>query len=235
MGHKARVELVLDCAEPGRLAKFWREALDYRDFYADENLAVLVPKEGIGSPLLLQCVPEPKAGKNRMHLDIVVEDIDTELHRLQGLGAGRIDEGVQSFGGTRWVRMSDPSRTSSVSPPAWSGKAWYQIPYVAATVPVVADPHVLHCRGRPSGALTTSHPLRRQIVVAADLLTLMRSDSGSPVSGPRGTARTHGQRHQKPTFAPSPQSGERHPVVMGGPGTNNRPQTVRSRADDRFH
>jgi predicted enzyme related to lactoylglutathione lyase len=110
MGHRARVELVLDCAEPKKLATFWREALDYRDYYADANLAVLVPKEGIASPLLLQSVPEPKVGKNRMHLDIVVDDIESEVHRLQGIGAHRIDEGVQSFGGTRWVRMSDPEQ-----------------------------------------------------------------------------------------------------------------------------
>ncbi len=110
MGHKARVELVLDCAEPKRLAKFWRQALNYRDYYADTNLAVLVPKEGNASPLLLQGVPEPKAAKNRMHLDIVVDDIEAEIHRLQTLGAHRIDEGVQSFGGTRWVRMSDPEQ-----------------------------------------------------------------------------------------------------------------------------
>jgi hypothetical protein len=32
------VELVLDCAEPRRLAKFWREALDHQDYYTDENL-----------------------------------------------------------------------------------------------------------------------------------------------------------------------------------------------------
>jgi predicted enzyme related to lactoylglutathione lyase len=108
MGHKARVELVLDCAEPKNLAPFWREALGYRDYYADTNLVVLVPKEGIASPFLLQGVPEPKTGKNRMHLDIVVEDIEAEVHRLQALGAHRHDEGVQSFGGTRWVRMSDP-------------------------------------------------------------------------------------------------------------------------------
>ena len=108
MGNKARVELVLDCAEPERLAKFWRQALNYRDYYTDMKLAVLVPKKGIASPLLLQGVPEPKAGKNRMHLDIVVDDIDAEIHRLQTLGAHRIDEGVQSYGGTRWVRMSDP-------------------------------------------------------------------------------------------------------------------------------
>ncbi len=110
MGHKATVELVLDCRDPKRLAKFWREALDYRDHHTDANLAVLVPKEGVASPLLLQGVPEPKAGKNRMHVDIVVDGIEAEVERLQALGARRIDEGVQSFGGTRWVRMSDPEQ-----------------------------------------------------------------------------------------------------------------------------
>jgi len=110
MGHRARVELVLDCAEPKRLAKFWLEALDYRDYYTDAKLAVLVPRDGIASPLLLQGVPEPKGGKNRMHLDIVVDDIEAEVHRLLALGAHRIDEGVRSFGGTRWVRMSDPEQ-----------------------------------------------------------------------------------------------------------------------------
>ena len=98
MGHKATVELVLDCAAPETLAMFWREALDYREYYTDVKLAVLVPKEGSASPLLLQGVPEPKAGKNRMHLDIVVDDVEAEVHRLQALGARRIDEGVRSFG-----------------------------------------------------------------------------------------------------------------------------------------
>lgn len=110
MGLKARVELVLDCAEPKSLATFWSEALEYREYYTDANLTVLVPKVGIASPLLLQRVPEPKSGKNRMHLDIVVNEIEAEVQRLQVLGAHRIDEGVQSFGGTRWVRMSDPEQ-----------------------------------------------------------------------------------------------------------------------------
>src|ERR1700724_3252053 len=110
MGRKATMEIVLDCAEPTRLAKFWREALDYRDHYTEAKLAVLVPIEGTASPLLLQGVPEPKAGKNRMHLDIVVDDVDGEVNRLPALGAHRIDHGVQSSGGTRWVRMSDPER-----------------------------------------------------------------------------------------------------------------------------
>jgi hypothetical protein len=74
------------------------------------DLGCTGPKEGIASPLLLQRVPEPKAGKNRMHLDIVVEDIEPEVQRLQELGAHRIDEGVKSFGGTSWVRMLDPEQ-----------------------------------------------------------------------------------------------------------------------------
>ena len=110
MGRRASVEIVLDCAEPKRLSSFWREALGYRDYYTDANLAVLVPKEGNASPLLLQGVPEAKAAKNRMHVDIVADDVEVEVHRLEALGALRIDEGVQSFGGTQWVRMSDPEQ-----------------------------------------------------------------------------------------------------------------------------
>ena len=108
MGRKARVDLVLDCADPKQLVDFWREALDYAEYYTDTTVAVLVPKEGTAPPLVLQGVPESKVGKNRMHLDMVVDEIEPEVVRLQGLGARRIDEGVQSFGDTKWVRMADP-------------------------------------------------------------------------------------------------------------------------------
>src|SRR5262245_18249899 len=110
MGSKARVDLVIDCADPPSLAIFWREALNYREYFTDASVAVLVPKEGIASPLVLQGVPEPKVGKNRMHLDIVVDDIEAEVARLRALGATRLDEGVQYFGDTQWVRMADPEQ-----------------------------------------------------------------------------------------------------------------------------
>jgi Glyoxalase-like domain len=76
MGLRARIELVLDCAGPRTLAVFWQEALAYREFFVDASLAVLVPRQGTASPILLQAVPEAKLGKNRMHLDIVVDDIE---------------------------------------------------------------------------------------------------------------------------------------------------------------
>ncbi len=108
MVRKATIELVLDCRDPQRLAEFWRTALDYRDHFTDAQLAVLVPKEGSASPLLLQRVPEPKTVKNRMHLDVIVDDVELEVRRLEGLGARRIDHGRAELRWNRWVRLSDP-------------------------------------------------------------------------------------------------------------------------------
>jgi predicted enzyme related to lactoylglutathione lyase len=53
-------------------------------------------------------VPEAKSGKNRMHIDLVVEDILSEVSRLEGLGAQRLHEGVRTFGTSEWVTMADP-------------------------------------------------------------------------------------------------------------------------------
>ena len=108
MGRKARLDVVLDCAEPERLMEFWRQALGYRVYYSDGSIAVLVPDEGSASPLVLQKVPEPRFGKNRMHLDIVADDIETEIKRLQDLGARRLHDDVRSLGETRWVTLTDP-------------------------------------------------------------------------------------------------------------------------------
>jgi predicted enzyme related to lactoylglutathione lyase len=67
-----------------------------------------VPEDGSASPLLLQRVPEPKHGKNRMHMDIITEDVEAEVKRLEALGARRLHDGVLSFGPTRWLTMADP-------------------------------------------------------------------------------------------------------------------------------
>ena len=72
---------------------FWREALGYRVFYSEPSLAVLVSQDVSTSPLLLQRVPEPKAGKNRMHLDIVARG-----HRGRGQAAG----GARRTATPRW-------------------------------------------------------------------------------------------------------------------------------------
>jgi predicted enzyme related to lactoylglutathione lyase len=108
MGRKARLDLVLDCSDPEALGGFWKEALGYRVYYAGATHMILVADEGNASPLVLQQVPEPKSGKNRMHLDIVTDEIEPEVARLVALGARRLHDGVQNIGETRWVTMADP-------------------------------------------------------------------------------------------------------------------------------
>ncbi|MGH9286664.1 MAG: VOC family protein, partial [Acidimicrobiales bacterium] len=58
--------------------------------------------------LLLQRVPEAKAVKNRMHLDIETPDIENEAARLEVLGARRLRPEAQSEHGSTWVLMADP-------------------------------------------------------------------------------------------------------------------------------
>ena len=87
--------------------RFWREALGYRVHHSEPSLAVLVHDVN-ASPLILQQVPEPKVGKNRMHVDIVTVNVGVEVTRLEALGARRLHDGVRSFGQVRWVTMADP-------------------------------------------------------------------------------------------------------------------------------
>ena len=104
----AHVEVVLDAADVDRLAAFWAPALGYRPYGRFEQYRSLVDPDGVGPKLILQQVPEPRAGKNRMHLDVHVPDVDAEVGRLEGLGARRLDRVPIAAAGTVWVRMHDP-------------------------------------------------------------------------------------------------------------------------------
>ena len=103
-----RIGLVLDCADPERLAAFWGPALDYVNLGTAGAYVALFPNGRPGPKLLLQRVGEPKAVKNRMHLDIEVPDIETEASRLVALGATRVSEGPCAEHGSTWILMADP-------------------------------------------------------------------------------------------------------------------------------
>jgi len=100
--------LVLDCADPVALGAFWAPALGYVDVGEVGAYVALLPDGQPGPKLLLQRVAEPKVGKNRMHLDIEVADIEVEAARLEGLGATRVSDGTMSEHGTTWILMADP-------------------------------------------------------------------------------------------------------------------------------
>jgi len=104
---QATIGLVLDCADPAKLAKFWSEALGYQVVGEAGNYTMLLPPDG-GAQLLLQRVPEPKTAKNRMHLDIHVADIAAEADRLASLGARHADDLQREEHGSHWLLMEDP-------------------------------------------------------------------------------------------------------------------------------
>ena len=104
----ATIGLVLDCAEPDRLAEFWSATWGYVTLGEAGRYALLVDETGIKPKLLLQRVPEAKAGKNRMHLDIETSAVGYEARRLEALGARRVEGDARSEHGTRWVVLADP-------------------------------------------------------------------------------------------------------------------------------
>jgi predicted enzyme related to lactoylglutathione lyase len=103
-----RFGLVLDCADPEQLARFWGPALGYVNVGTAGAYVVLYPDGRSGPRLLLQRVEEAKAVKNRMHLDIEAADIEAEADRLVALGAARVGDGPCSEHGSSWIVMADP-------------------------------------------------------------------------------------------------------------------------------
>jgi predicted enzyme related to lactoylglutathione lyase len=84
-----RINYVLDCSDADALADFWAAALGFeRGDWRPPSPYVSLTRPGTEQPeMLLQQVPEPKPGKNRMHLDLRVPDSETEVARLVTLGA----------------------------------------------------------------------------------------------------------------------------------------------------
>ena len=104
----ADLGLVLDCADPDALAEFWSKALGYTYLGRGGAYSMLIDPDGKSPKLLLQKVAEPKSGKNRMHFDIHVRDIEAEAARLEALGARRAAPEQLSEFGTTWILMADP-------------------------------------------------------------------------------------------------------------------------------
>ena len=81
--------VVIDCNDFAAMYDFWREALRYvpREPPEPDDWGVLKDPTGSGVNVSLQAVPEPRTGKNRLHLDLYAENQSAEVERLLGLGA----------------------------------------------------------------------------------------------------------------------------------------------------
>lgn len=132
------LQLVFDCADPDRQARFWSAALGYQiqappegfdswDAFLDSigvpqaernDASAIVDPEGKGPRIFFQRVPEPKVAKNRLHIDINAgagaADPAERRARVDATvarlkGLGATDgRGAMEKHGEYWVRMNDP-------------------------------------------------------------------------------------------------------------------------------
>jgi hypothetical protein len=128
-------QVTFDCAVPERVARFWCEVLGYvvpppPEGFADWNdfdralpaekqgsAFACVDPAGVGPRLFFQRVPESKAVKNRVHLDVRVGTglegaerlaaLEAECGRLVELGAVRVRLLPAADGEESYIVMQD--------------------------------------------------------------------------------------------------------------------------------
>jgi hypothetical protein len=112
---------VIDSTDPRALARWWADALRWTTVYEADDEVVIVPAHmgeagyretpwAQAAPgLVFVRVPEEKAIKNRLHLDLAPhtsDDRDAEIARLKEMGATEVDVGQGPD--VTWAVLADP-------------------------------------------------------------------------------------------------------------------------------
>ncbi|MFI6346136.1 VOC family protein [Streptomyces sp. NPDC050560] len=106
-------ELVIDAADPERLAVFWSQVLGYVELGREDDGSIEIgPSDagfgGLQPTLILSRGGAPGAAKLPLHIDVSPTDRDqeAELERLLALGARPADVGQS--GAESWHVLADP-------------------------------------------------------------------------------------------------------------------------------
>ena len=104
----ARVSTIMhDTGDLDAAVAFWTELLGLEVVHREGNYAYLSPLAENGPHLAFQQVPEPRPGKNRLHMDIGVSDRDAFEAKVAQLGGSVLSEHQEgSF--PPWTVMADP-------------------------------------------------------------------------------------------------------------------------------
>ncbi len=99
------IAATIDCNDLVGMTEFWSALLGVES-QIHEQFGLLAHAEDRKVTLWLQRVDEPRIGKNRVHLDIAVPDLDGTLERIEALG-GTVGE-RQEWQGFVWNLCYDP-------------------------------------------------------------------------------------------------------------------------------
>lgn len=99
--------VVIDVSDLDRAVAFWSTAagLTFEASLTAQYRASTDPRSG--TRVVLQSVPEGKAGKNRVHLDLTLPDVEEGVRRIEALG-GRLLNWVHDPGMPPYVVCADP-------------------------------------------------------------------------------------------------------------------------------
>jgi catechol 2,3-dioxygenase-like lactoylglutathione lyase family enzyme len=100
--------VAIDATDVELVARFWCDVLGWAELERDEGIISIGAADGPGPGIDVIRVPERKAGKNRLHLDLraVGSSTEQELARLLALGARRVDVGQAPD--ASWTVLGDP-------------------------------------------------------------------------------------------------------------------------------
>jgi predicted enzyme related to lactoylglutathione lyase len=101
--------VTMDCHDPELLASFWAKVLGTEpDLVMDDGRYVFL-KGGDDLPVIcFQRVPEDKTVKNRMHLDVSVDDLDAATATVLALGGSWPDGIDHRLEDVAWRTLADP-------------------------------------------------------------------------------------------------------------------------------
>ena len=98
-------EVVVDCQNPAALAEFWSSILGGEPVHRNGAWSFIDPPGW--TRLAFQRVPETKQGKNRLHIDVHVDDVPGASAAAEALGAVRVGTIQADSAGTFQVLL-DP-------------------------------------------------------------------------------------------------------------------------------
>ncbi len=100
--------IAIDAVQPRVVADFWCAVLGWQVVEEDSGGVSIASPDAAGPTIDVLTVPERKAGKNRLHLDLRADGVGTadELRRLLDLGARRVDVGQGAE--ASWIVLADP-------------------------------------------------------------------------------------------------------------------------------
>jgi predicted enzyme related to lactoylglutathione lyase len=98
--------IMVDCNDLEVMSTFWSEVLGLREKSRFPGYVWLSRVSERGPALAFQQVPEPRHGKNRIHLDLSVDDPEDFIARVVDLGGSRVED--HEIAGFHWDVLADP-------------------------------------------------------------------------------------------------------------------------------